>query len=172
MNKLQTLARLQKILREERKNGRKVVLANGCFDLVHVGHVRYLQGAKEQGDILVLALNSDQSIRKLKGPGRPILSQEERVEVLASFACVDYIILFDETNVEKLLEALRPDVHVKGSDYSRETVPEKETARRVGAEVAIAGGPKVRNTRDIIQTIARRAAAGSEKSPSGKDPEA
>ncbi len=172
MNKLQTLARLQNILREERKNGRKVVLANGCFDLVHVGHVRYLQGAKEQGDILVLALNSDQSIRKLKGPGRPILSQGERIEVLASFACVDYIILFDETNVEKLLEALRPDVHVKGSDYSRETVPEKETARRVGAEVAIAGGPKVRNTRDIIQTIARRAAAGSEKSSSGKDPEA
>ena len=172
MNKLQTLTRLRSILKEARKNGRKIVLANGCFDLVHVGHVRYLQGAKKQGDILVLALNSDRSIRKLKGPGRPVLSQEERVEVLSSFACVDYLILFDEPNVEKLLEALRPDVHVKGSDYTRETVPEKDTARRVGAEVAIAGGPKVRNTRDIIRAIARRAPAGVAKSRSGRNPEA
>ena len=172
MNKLQTLTRLQSILREARKNGQKIVLANGCFDLVHVGHVRYLQGAKERGDILVLALNSDQSINKLKGPGRPLLSQEERVEILASFACVDYLILFDEPNVEKLLEALRPDVHVKGSDYTRETVPEKETARRVGAKVAIAGGPKVRNTRDIIRAIARQAPAGAGKNRSRKEPEA
>jgi len=149
-----------------------VVLANGCFDLIHVGHVRYLKGAKEKGDLLVLALNSDQSIRKLKGPGRPILTQEERVEVLGSFAMVDYLVLFDEPNVENLLEALRPDVHVKGSDYSQETVPEKDTARRVGAAVAIAGGPKVRNTRDIIRAIAQRAGAGIGRGPSGKEPEA
>jgi len=170
VNKLQTLVQLQSILAEARKSGRRIVLANGCFDLIHVGHIRYLKGAKEKGDILVLALNSDQSIRKLKGPGRPILSQEERVEVLGSLGCVDYLVVFDEPNVEKLLEAVRPDVHVKGSDYSEETVPEKDTARRVGAAVAIAGGPKVRNTRDIIRAIAAGGPAGGGRS--GKDSEA
>jgi len=157
VNKLYTLVQLQSILGEARKSGRRIVLANGCFDLIHVGHVRYLKGAKENGDILVLALNSDQSIKKLKGPGRPILFQEERVEVLGSFACVDYLVVFDELNVEKILESVRPDVHVKGSDYSQETVPEKDTARRVGAAVAIVGGPKVQNTRDIIRAIAEGA---------------
>ena len=170
MNKLQTLARLQDILAELRKKGRRIVLANGCFDLIHAGHIRYLKGAKEKGDILVLALNSDQSVRNLKGPGRPILSQEERAEILGSFTFVDYLVIFDEPNVEKLLEALKPDVHAKGSDYTEETVPEKETARQVGAAVAIAGGPKIRNTRDIIKSIAEGALAGG--GPAGNDPEA
>jgi lipopolysaccharide heptosyltransferase I len=167
VNKLQTLAQLQNILAEAKKKGRRVVLANGCFDLIHAGHIRYLQGAKEKGDILVLALNSDQSVTSLKGPGRPILSQEERAEILGSFSFVDYLVIFNEPNVEKLLEALKPDVHAKGSDYTEETVPEKETARQIGAAVAIAGGPKIRNTRDIIRDIAEGAPAEGGRADKG-----
>lgn len=134
--------------------GQRIVLANGCFDLIHVGHIRYLQEAKKQGDILVVALNSDSSIKKLKGKGRPILKEQERVEIIGSFTFVDYIIVFEQLNVENILRALKPDVHAKGSDYTRDTVPEKEIVKEYGGEIAITGGPKVRSTSEILNDIA------------------
>lgn len=153
MKKLKTLSQLKTILAEEKKKGKRIVLANGCFDLFHVGHIRYLKGARERGDILVVALNSDASVRRLKGKGRPILRQEERTEILAAVSFVDYVAIFDELNVEKVLLTLKPDVHAKGSDYTEETVPEKDTVRRYGGAVAITGGPKVQSTSEVIQRI-------------------
>lgn len=132
------------------------MLANGCFDLIHVGHVRYLEESRKKGAVLVVALNSDSSIRKLKGKGRPILGERERIEILEAFSPVDYITVFEEENVEKVLLALKPDVHAKGSDYTRETVPEKETVRAYGGEIAITGGPKVRSTSEEIKEIAAK----------------
>jgi D-glycero-beta-D-manno-heptose 1-phosphate adenylyltransferase len=129
-------------------------LANGCFDLIHVGHIRYLKEAKNQGDILVVALNSDSSIAKLKGKGRPLLKEQERAEIIGSFFFVDYLIIFEQPNVEHILRALKPDVHAKGSDYTKETVPERETIREYGGEIAITGGPKVRSTSEILREIA------------------
>ncbi len=155
MTKLKTLSRLGKIVASERAAGKVVVLANGCFDIFHVGHIRYLREAKARGDLLIVALNSDKSVRKLKGMGRPILPQAERAEILAAFSFVDYITIFDEPTVEKILRQLKPDIHAKGSDYTEESVPERETVREYGGRVAIVGGPKVRNTSDIIQRIAR-----------------
>ncbi len=129
-------------------------MANGCFDLIHVGHIRYLKEAKNQGDILVVALNSDSSIAKLKGKGRPLLKEQERAEIIGSFFFVDYLIIFEQPNVEHILRALKPDVHAKGSDYTKETVPERETIREYGGEIAITGGPKVRSTSEILREIA------------------
>jgi heptosyltransferase-1 len=154
VNKLLPLSLLQEKAAAEKARGRTIVLANGCFDLIHVGHVRYLRDARSRGDVLVVALNSDESVRKLKGPGRPILSQEERAEILSSFSFVDHLVLFDEPTVENILLALKPDVHAKGSDYTPETVPERETTKKIGARTAITGGPKVRNTSDILGRIA------------------
>ena len=147
---------MKKIIQEHKKKGQTIVLANGCFDLIHVGHIRYLKHAKTKGDILVLALNTDSSVRKLKGRGRPILNQKERESILSSFSFVDYITFFDEPNVEKLLLALKPHVHAKGSDYSEETVPEKETVKSYGGTIAITGGQKIRSTSQIIEDIASK----------------
>ncbi len=154
MKKLYTLSQLTKIIQEHKKRGHKVVLANGCFDLIHIGHIRYLKESKKKGDILVLALNSDSSIRKLKGEGRPILNQEERAVIAFSFYFIDYITFFDEPNVEKVLLALKPDIHAKGSDYTEETVPEKETVKGYGGTIAITGGPKIKSTSQLIKEIA------------------
>ncbi len=154
--KLRTLSALARIAAAERRRGRRVVLANGCFDLIHVGHVRYLRGAAAEGDVLIVALNGDASVRALKGPGRPLMPEAERAEMLAALSCVDYVTIFRELNVEKVLKALRPDVHAKGSDYTVDTVPERETVRALGGKVRIAGGPKVRSTRDIIGFVAGR----------------
>ena len=154
--KLRTLAELGRIVSAERRRGKRIVLANGCFDLLHVGHIRYLRGAAAKGDILVVALNSDASVRALKGPGRPLMPQAERAEILSALECVDYVTIFPERNVEKVLHALRPDVHAKGSDYTVRTVPERETVKALGGKVAIAGGPKVRSTRDIVKLVAGR----------------
>ena len=158
MNKLKTAAELKPILARAKKLKKTVVLANGCFDLIHVGHVRYLTDAKSRGDILVVAINSDASVRKLKGPGRPLFPQQERAQILSAFSVVDYVLIFDEPNVERVLTELKPDIHAKGSDYTEETVPEKDTVKRIGGRVAITGGPKVRNTSDIIKSIASGAA--------------
>ncbi len=147
---------MAKIIQEHKKRGQKVVLANGCFDLIHVGHIRYLKESKKKGDILVLALNSDSSIRKLKGEGRPILNQEERGIIASSFYFVDYITFFDEPNVEKVLIALEPDIHAKGSDYTEETVPERETVKGYGGTIAITGGPKIKSTSQLIKEIASK----------------
>ena len=153
MKKLKTLAQLRTIVDRERKKGKIIVLANGGFDLVHAGHVRYLEAAKKKGDILIVALNSDSSIRKLKGQGRPILPQRERAEILSAFACVDFITIFNEPNVENILMALKPNVHAKGSDYTKKTVPERETVLAYGGRIAIAGGPKIRSTSEVIPRI-------------------
>jgi rfaE bifunctional protein nucleotidyltransferase chain/domain len=153
LRKLKTLAQLRRIVASEKASGRTIVLANGCFDLFHVGHIRYLRAAKEKGDSLVVALNSDASVRKLKGAGRPILPQSERAEILSSFWFVDYVIIFPETSVEKILLALEPAYHVKGSDYSENTVPERDAVKSYGGRIAIVGGPKVKNTSEIIRKI-------------------
>ncbi|MBN2207267.1 MAG: adenylyltransferase/cytidyltransferase family protein [Candidatus Aminicenantes bacterium] len=152
--KLKTLAELVPIVARLKRRGLRVVLANGCFDLLHAGHVRYLEDARGRGDVLVVAVNSDASVRRLKGRARPVLPARERAEILAAFAAVDYLTIFSEPNVERILRVLRPHVHAKGSDYTKATVPERETVKAYGGAIAIAGGPKIRNTTDIIGRIA------------------
>jgi len=149
--KLRTLQELPDILR-----GKRVVLANGCFDILHVGHVRYLQGARSFGDALVVAINSDRSVKALKGPSRPILDEKERTALVSALRCVDYVVVFDEPDVTHVLDVLRPAVHAKGTDYTEETVPERDRVRAYGGEVRIAGDPKDHSTRDIIRRIADR----------------
>ena len=140
--KVKTPIELYKILELLKKKGKKIVFCNGCFDLIHVGHIRYLKSAKSLGDILVLALNSDESVRKLKGKGRPVLPLEERIEILSEFPFIDYITYFDENNVSSLLKLLKPDIHAKGTDYTVENVPERDTVIAYGGKVAIAGDSK------------------------------
>jgi D-glycero-beta-D-manno-heptose 1-phosphate adenylyltransferase len=156
LDKFKRLSELRRIIAAEKARGKTIVLANGCFDLFHVGHIRYLRAAKAKGNVLVVALNSDLSVRRLKGRGRPILPQKERAEILASFSFVDYVTVFNEPMVTRVLLALKPDIHVKGSDYSRGTVPERDTVKAIGGRVAIVGGPKIRNTSQVIQDIAAR----------------
>jgi rfaE bifunctional protein nucleotidyltransferase chain/domain len=156
LRKLHSLPRLKEIIEAQKRKGKKIVLTNGCFDLIHVGHIRYLRDSKEKGDVLVLALNSDSSIRQLKGKGRPILKEKERVDICSSISYVDYITVFKEKTVENILRVLQPDVHAKGSDYTEETVPEKATVRSYGGGIAITGGPKVRSTSQIIEQIINR----------------
>ncbi len=156
MAKLKSLSALRRTVEAEKAKGRVVVLANGCFDLFHAGHVRYLRAAKAKGDLLIVALNSDRSVRSLKGKGRPILAQRERAEILSAFSFVDFVTIFGEPMVTKVLLALKPDIHVKGSDYTRETVPEKDTVKGYGGRVAIVGGPKIRNTSEVIKSIATK----------------
>ena len=139
-----------------RRAGRRVAFANGCFDVLHPGHVRYLQAAKQQADVLVVGINSDRSVSALKGPGRPLLSAQARAELIAALEAVDYVVIFDELTVEALLSELRPDVHCKGSDYTTETVPERAVAKRLGIAVAIVGDPKDHSTRSLLAEIARR----------------
>ena len=141
------------IVKEEQQAGRTVVFTNGCFDLLHVGHIRYLQSAKKEGDVLLTAVNSDKSVRALKGPERPIMPEEERVEILAALECTDLILLFDDKTVDRLLNQLRPDVHAKGTDYTPESVPERETVLAYGGKIAIVGDPKDHSTRDFISSI-------------------
>ena len=138
---------------EHRARGQRVVLANGCFDILHVGHARYLDGARREGDVLIVAVNSDSSMRTYKGEGRPILPAEARARLVAALAAVDYVTVFDEPNVIALLEALRPDVHAKGTDYTVETVPERDTARRLGVRIAIVGDAKQHSTRDLLARL-------------------
>jgi rfaE bifunctional protein nucleotidyltransferase chain/domain len=159
MNTREKILSHEELLRRRealRRQGRRIVLANGCFDLLHVGHIRYLEGARGEGDFLVVAVNSDASERRLKGAGRPLLPDRARAELVATLAAVDAVIIFDEPNVEALLEALRPDVHAKGTDYTAETVPERELAARLGIRVAIVGDPKRHSTRDLIARVRER----------------
>ena len=144
---------LRELLADHRSHGRRIVFANGCFDTLHVGHVRYLEGAGREGDILVIGVNADSSVRHLKGPGRPILDENARAQLVAALRAVDYVVLFSEPNVERLLEVLRPDVHAKGTDYTADTVPERATADRLGIRVAIVGDPKDHSTRGLFDSI-------------------
>jgi len=136
--------------------GKGVVLANGCFDILHVGHLRYLQGARALGDILVVAINSDKSMRAIKDSGRPILGQDERVALVSALRCVDYIVLFDEPDVSRVLDVLRPAIHAKGTDYTEQTVPERDQVLSYGGKVRITGDSKGHSTRDIIERIVGR----------------
>ena len=154
--KVKTREELAEIIGRHKAAGRRVVLANGCFDLLHGGHISYLEDSKKVGDILVVAVNSDASIKRLKGDKRPIFPQKERLEILEALECIDYIMVFDEPTVDGLLRELRPDVHSKGTDYTRDTVPERRTALELGIETHIAGAPKENATKDIIQVILER----------------
>jgi rfaE bifunctional protein nucleotidyltransferase chain/domain len=133
-----------------RRAGARIVLANGCFDVLHAGHIRYLAGARALGDLLVVGVNSDQQVRMLKGQGRPIMPEAERAEIIASLEVVDFVTIFDEPTVEALLLALKPHVHAKGTDYTEETVPEREVVRSYGGRVAIVGDPKDHSTSEMI----------------------
>jgi rfaE bifunctional protein nucleotidyltransferase chain/domain len=146
-------------LTQARARGSRIVLANGCFDLLHVGHTRYLAAARALGYLLVVGVNSDAGVRRLKGPGRPVLDERGRAELVASLSAVDYVIIFDEPNVEALLTALRPDVHAKGTDYTVDSVPERELAARLGIRVAIAGDPKQHSTRDLFAAVRQKSDA-------------
>lgn len=161
--KVLSLESLQPVIAEFQRNGKTVIFANGCFDLLHVGHVRYLEAASRLGDVLVVGLNSDRSVRLLKGPPRPLMPENERAEMLAAFACVDYVVVFEETTVEKILLSLKPDVHCKGTDYTEETVPEREIVRSYGGRIAIVGDPKGHSTRDLIQDVLRRYQSGQQQ---------
>ncbi len=151
--KILSLAELDSRLLEERRAGRTVAFANGCFDLLHVGHLRYLEGAKGQGDVLVVGVNSDRSVARLKGEGRPLIPEKDRAFILAGLACVDYLFLFDEPTVEAALHRIRPDVHCKGSDYRTDTIPEGKIARSLGTRLAITGDPKSFSTTDLLDRI-------------------
>ena len=134
--------------------GRTIALANGVFDLFHVGHLRYLRGAKGEADLLVVAVNSDVSTRLVKGPGRPVVPEGERAEILEALECVDHVVLFDSKDVVPVIRALRPDVHVKGTDYTPDTVPEAAEVRAYGGRVAVAGDPKDHSTSELIDRLA------------------
>ena len=137
----------------ERSRGTKIILTNGCFDLIHAGHIRYLEGAKALGGFLIAAINSDRQVRSLKGEGRPFISESERAEILAAFRFVDAVTIFDEPTVDGLIDALRPDVHAKGTDYTTDTVPERERVRSYGGQVAIVGDPKDHSSTGLIELI-------------------
>lgn len=141
-------------IEREKEKGSRVVLANGCFDVLHVGHIRYLQGAKAMGDFLVVGINSDSQVAVLKGRGRPVMTERERAEMVASVAAVDLVTIFDDPTVENLLLALRPDIHAKGTDYTEETVPERDVVRSYGGRVAIVGDPKTHSTSEILDQLA------------------
>ena len=138
-----------------RKKGARIVMANGCFDILHVGHVRYLQAARALGDLLVVGINADAQVRALKGAGRPFMPERERAEVIASLRAVDLVTIFPEPTVEELLRAIRPDVHAKGTDYTADTVPERDVVRSYGGRVQIVGDPKDHSSTEIINAANR-----------------
>lgn len=137
----------------DRAAGRTIAFANGCFDLLHVGHIRYLQAAAQEADRLIVAINDDASVRRLKGEGRPILAAADRAELVAALRWVDYVVVFDEPTVGPLLDAIRPDVHCKGTDYTVDSVPERDIVRAYGGRIAIVGDPKDHSTRDLLRRI-------------------
>lgn len=139
-----------------RARGLQIVLSNGCFDMLHVGHVRYLEAAKKLGGLLVVAINSDKQVRRLKGAGRPLMPEAERAEIVSAFGFVDALTIFDEPTVEQVIEAIRPDIHAKGTDYSIETVPEREIVALFGGRVAIVGDAKDHSSSALIAALGKR----------------
>ncbi len=144
-----------------RAAGRRIVLANGCFDLLHVGHIRYLDDARRLGDVLFVGINSDAAVARLKGRGRPLMPENERAEILGALRAVDHVVIFDDDTADALLRAIKPDVHAKGTDYTADSVPERATARALGSATAITGDPKSHATRDLIATIVGRFGGGA-----------
>jgi rfaE bifunctional protein nucleotidyltransferase chain/domain len=151
--KIRTLDEAAAEVASLRAGGVTVVLANGIFDLFHVGHVRYLHGARAEGDFLVVAVNGDGCARALKGDGRPFQPASERAEIVAALGCVDRVVIFEERDVVRVLETLRPDVHAKGTDYTEDTVPEREITRALGARTAIVGDPKDHSSTDLLRAV-------------------
>jgi len=165
-SKIKPLQEITTLVAQQQETGKTVVFANGCFDLLHVGHIRYLEAARALGDLLVLGLNGDKSVRQLKGPGRPLMSQDERAEILAALECVDYLVVFDDPTAKEVLEILKPNIHAKGTDYTRESVPERDTVLSYGGSIAIAGDPKDHSTKDFIRQIAERKPSSEPKTRS------
>jgi rfaE bifunctional protein nucleotidyltransferase chain/domain len=157
--KVGTLEEVRRRVEDARANGRTVAFANGCFDVLHVGHVRYLEGARAEADVLVVGVNGDESVRRLKGEGRPVLPEADRALLVAAVRAVDHVVVFADDDVSRLLLALRPDVHCKGTDYTPDTVPERDVVRSYGGRVAIVGDPKNHDTRVLLGRIR----AGSER---------
>jgi D-glycero-beta-D-manno-heptose 1-phosphate adenylyltransferase len=155
MGQVLTETELLEAVAADREAGRTLAFANGCFDLLHVGHVRYLQGASAEADRLIVAVNGDESVARLKGKGRPMMPAAERAEIVAALACVDYVVAFGEDTVERLLRRVQPDVHCKGTDYTVETVPERAVVQAYGGRTAIVGDAKGHASRDLLQKIRR-----------------
>jgi rfaE bifunctional protein nucleotidyltransferase chain/domain len=154
MGRVVTESDLAALIEEDRRAGRTVAFANGCFDVLHVGHARYLEGARREADRLIVAVNDDESVRALKGSGRPVMPATERAELVAAFGVVDYVVIFPDRTVERLLRWMRPDVHCKGTDYTPDTVPERDVVREYGGRVAIVGDPKDHSTRELLARAA------------------
>jgi rfaE bifunctional protein nucleotidyltransferase chain/domain len=160
MGEVLTRAELRTRTDEAHAAGRSVAFANGCFDLLHVGHIRYLEAAAQEADVLVVAINDDESVRRLKGTGRPILPAAARAEIVAALRCVDFVVIFPEATVGPLLQLLHPDVHCKGTDYTVESVPERKIVEAYGGRTAIVGDPKDHSTRDLLARISDQASPG------------
>jgi rfaE bifunctional protein nucleotidyltransferase chain/domain len=152
-SKVRGLEKLIQIVAEKQSTGQVVVFANGCFDLLHAGHIRYLEAAKAEGDILVVGINGDSSVAILKGSGRPLMPEAERAEIISALECVDHVLIFHDSTVDNVLTQLRPDVHAKGTDYSYETVPERETVLGYGGRIAIVGDQKDHSTSHYLEAI-------------------
>ena len=155
-NRILDRAQLIERVATARIKGARIVFANGCFDVLHVGHIRYLEAAKALGDLLIVGINSDQQARRLKGNGRPMMSQDQRAEIVAAFEAVDFVTIFEEPTVEQLLLALKPDIHAKGTDYTEDSVPERDVVRSFGGRVAIVGDPKNHSSSEMIDKVSRR----------------
>ncbi len=156
ISKIKTRQQLKLEIGEARRAGKRIVTTNGCFDVLHVGHIRYLQQAKQQGDILIVAINSDDSVRAIKGDKRPLVSEDERAEVLAALECVDYVTIFSELDPIQFLHELRPDIHVKGGDYTLDQIVEREAVESIGAELRLLPGAQGKSTSSLIELIVKR----------------
>ena len=151
--KIRTRSEIPGLVRTLHAEGKTVVFGNGCFDVLHVGHIRFLEGARDLADALVVGVNSDGSVRSLKGEGRPLQNEEERTAAVASLRAVDYVVLFDERTADSILTEIKPDIHAKGTDYSAETVPERDTVLNFGGRIAIIGDPKNHSTKALIKSV-------------------
>jgi rfaE bifunctional protein nucleotidyltransferase chain/domain len=160
MGRLVSDSELLAAVTADRAAGRAIALANGCFDLLHVGHVRYLEAARREADRLIVAVNADVSVCRLKGPGQPVMPEGARAELIAALRCVDYVVIFADATVERLLRMLRPEVHCKGTDYTVETVPERDVVTSYGGRVAVVGDPKQHSTRDLLARLRDSGASG------------
>ncbi|MCK4401117.1 D-glycero-beta-D-manno-heptose 1-phosphate adenylyltransferase [bacterium] len=153
MKKVCSLDKLPNLIEKLKKDNKRIVFANGCFDILHVGHIRYLEQAKSLGDILIVGINDDESESQLKGHGRPVMQEEDRIEIVAALECVDYVVPFSDLTVENLLRLIKPAIHAKGTDYAAETVPERDIVLSYGGQIAITGDRKNHSTSDIIKKI-------------------
>jgi D-beta-D-heptose 7-phosphate kinase/D-beta-D-heptose 1-phosphate adenosyltransferase len=151
--KIKNLSQLKKIVEKLKKENKKIIFTNGCFDLLHIGHIRYLQEAKKLGDCLIVALNSDNSVRKLKGEKRPLVPEEERAEIISSLSCVDYVIIFEELTPENIILNLKPHIQVKGGDYKIEDIPERKIVESYGGKVMIVPEVKGYSTTNLVEKI-------------------